>query len=156
MLNPVETAENVVSIYFNRETCKLNIHETDRAYYSPSTDVVNVPKMTQFSIIGEYYSTLFHEMTHSTGHSSRLNRLNDESTNFGSEVYSKEELVAEMGSAFLLNRVGIDSKEAFRNSVAYIQGWSKALRNDRNLFVSAASKAEAAVNYIINGKEDEK
>ncbi|MBQ6068835.1 MAG: DUF1738 domain-containing protein [Bacteroidales bacterium] len=152
-LDPVEEAEQIVTTYFGRETCKLHIHETNRAYYSPSSDLVNVPKMSQYDASAAYYSTLFHEMTHSTGHKTRLDRFITGSTFFGSEVYSKEELVAELGSAFLLNRARIDCQKAFRNSVAYLQGWSKALKGDRNLFVSAASKAEAAVNYIINGKE---
>lgn len=152
-LDPVDEAEHIVNEYFDREACQLHIRTTNDAYYSPSTDTVNVPKMAQYSVAGEYYSTLFHEMTHSTGHASRLNRFERGSLSFGSEVYSKEELVAELGSAFLLNRAGINCKEAFTNSVAYIQGWSRKLKEDRNLFVSAASKAEAAVNYIINGKE---
>lgn len=155
-LDPVEEAEQIVTTYFGRESCKLHIHETNRAYYSPSSDLVNVPKMSQYDASAAYYSTLFHEMTHSTGHKTRLDRFITGSTFFGSEVYSKEELVAELGSAFLLNRAHIDCQKAFRNSVAYLQGWSKALKGDRNLFVSAASKAEAAVNYIINGKEEKK
>lgn len=154
--NPVDEAEQIVSTYFDRETCKLCIRESDRAYYSPTSDLVNVPQMSQDSHSGEYYSTLFHEMTHSTGHASRLNRFIAGSAAFGSEVYSKEELVAELGSTFLLNKTGIDCNNAFRNSVAYLQGWSRALKGDRNMFVSAASKAEAAVNYIINGKEETK
>ena len=154
--NPVDEAEQIVSTYFDRETCKLCIRESDRAYYSPTSDLVNVPQMSQYSHSGEYYSTLFHEMTHSTGHVSRLNRFIAGSAAFGSEVYSKEELVAELGSTFLLNKTGIDCNNAFRNSVAYLQGWSRALKGDRNMFVSAASKAEAAVNYIINGKEEAK
>lgn len=154
--DPIDEADGVVKTYFDREACRLHIHETDRAYYSPSQDLVNVPQLSQYKVAGEYYSTLFHEMTHSTGHKTRLDRFITGSTFFGSEVYSKEELVAELGSAFLLNRAHIDCQKAFRNSVAYLQGWSKALKGDRNLFVSAASKAEAAVNYIINGKEEKK
>lgn len=155
-LNPIEEAEKVVSTYFDRESCTLRVCESDKAYYSPSQDLVNVPRMTQYKVAGEYYSTLFHEMTHSTGHQSRLSRLQEGSLNFGSEVYSKEELVAEMGAAFLVGKVGIDCKSAFRNSVAYLQSWSQKLREDKYLFVSAAGKAEAAVKYIINGKEETK
>jgi len=151
-LSPVAEAEDVVAKYFDRETCGLRICESDRAYYSPSVDIVNVPQMSQYDAVEEYYGTLFHEMTHSTGHKTRLDRFMDGSTFFGSEVYSKEELVAEMGSAFMLNRLGIESKKAFRNSVAYLQGWSSKLRKDSRLFVNAASKAEAAVNYILIGR----
>lgn len=152
-LDPVEKAETIVTQYFNKESCNLIIHRTNRAYYSPSTDTVNVPQMTQYGIVSEYYSTLFHEMIHSTGAKTRLDRFQQGSLSFGSSTYSKEELVAELGAAFLLNKAGVDCKKAFRNSVGYLQGWSRALKEDKRLFVSAASKAEAAVNYIINGKE---
>ncbi len=153
-LDPVEEAENIVKGYFDREACKLHVCESNEAYYSPSQDLVNVPQMAQYGVVGEYYSTLFHEMTHSTGHQSRLNRLQTGSLTFGSEVYSKEELVAEMGAAFLIGKAGIDCQSAFRNSVAYLQSWSRKLREDKYLFVSAAGKAEAAVRFILNGKEE--
>ena len=107
----------------------------------------------QFPQIAEYYSTAFHEATHSTGHTSRLNRLNT-SAFFGSEDYSKEELIAEMGSAILMNELGIETPDTFRNSAAYIQGWLKALEDDSRLIVSAAGKAEKAVRLILN-LEDE-
>ena len=68
---------------------------------------------------------------------------------FGSEEYSKEELVAEVGSAQLMNMVGIETTKSFRNSTAYIQSWLKVLRNDNKFIVSASSKAEKAVNYIL-------
>lgn len=152
-LDPIDEAEQIVHEYFNRENCTLHISESNNAFYSPTLDTVNVPQLSQYKIASEYYSTLFHEMTHSTGHRSRLDRFQDGKMRFGSDTYSKEELVAELGSAFLINKSGINSQETFHNSAAYLQGWSKALKNDRNLFVSAASKAEAAVNFIINGKE---
>lgn len=151
-LNPISDAESVVNTYFDRESCGLRICESDRAYYSPAEDLVNVPQMSQYDAVEEYYSTLFHEMTHSTGHKTRLDRFLAGSTFFGSEVYSKEELVAEMGSAFMLNRLGIESGKVFRNSVAYLQSWSRKFREDSRLFVNASSKAEAAVNYILNGR----
>ena len=152
--DPIAEAEQVVGTYFDRETCGLRICESNRAYYSPMEDIVNVPQISQFDAAAPYYSTLFHEMTHSTGHPTRLDRIQPGNVHFGSEVYSKEELVAEMGAAFLLNRVGIDCQKAFRNSVAYLQSWSAKFREDARLFVTAAGKAEAAVNYILNGKEE--
>lgn len=98
--------------------------------------------------MAEYYSTAFHELTHSTGHSSRLKRLTN-TAHFGSEVYSKEELTAEIGAAALLNHVGIETGKSFKNSAAYIQSWIRVLRNDSRFIVSAASKAEKAVNLIL-------
>ena len=68
---------------------------------------------------------------------------------FGSEEYSKEELVAEIGSASIMNRLGLETVHSFRNSTAYIQSWIKALQNDTKMIVSAGSKAEKAVKYIF-------
>lgn len=151
--DPIEAAENIVKTYFDREACTLNVHQSAQAFYLPSTDSVTVPQMSQYEVREEYYSTLFHEMTHSTGHKSRLDRL-DKVAAFGSENYSKEELVAEMGAAMLVSTAGIECEKAFRNSVGYLQGWLKALSNDNKLIVVAAGKAEAAVKYILNGKQD--
>ena len=149
-LTPMEEAEKVVEGYYGREACKLNVELSNRAFYSPSEDSVTVPAMEQYDIVEEYYSTLFHETTHSTGHSSRLNR--DMTGHFGSDSYSKEELVAELGAAFLVQKCGMDSAKAFKNSVAYIQSWSKKLKEDKKLIVSAASKAEKAVKFILTGE----
>ena len=104
----------------------------------------------QYKVINEYYSTTFHELTHSTGHKSRLNRLETGAVAaFGGTEYSKEELVAEIGSASLMNLLGIETVKTFRNSAAYIQSWLQVLRNDNKFIVSAISKAEKAVNYIL-------
>ena len=102
-----------------------------------------------FTDQAEYYSTVFHEMTHSTGHKSRLNRLSS-TAHFGNESYSKEELVAELGAAALCNISGVETKKQFRNSAAYIQGWLGALRNDKTLIVKAAGAAAKAVDFILD------
>lgn len=151
--NPIEAGEGIVNGYFSRETCKLYVAEVNQSCYIPAKDEVHVPRIQQYDDASEYYSTLFHEMIHSTGHVSRLNRI--KSTSFGSSEYSKEELVAEIGATFLRNHAGIDTSQTFQNSVAYLQSWKKALENDKNLFVSAAGCAEKAANYIINGKVNE-
>lgn len=104
----------------------------------------------QYKLINEYYSTTFHELTHSTGHKNRLDRLKSgQNAAFGSENYSKEELVAEIGSASIMNLLGIETKKTFRNSAAYIQNWLQVLKNDSKFIVSAAGRAEKAVNYIM-------
>jgi antirestriction protein ArdC len=151
-LSPVESAEKVVNDYFSRESCKLNVKLSDKAYYCPSTDEVVVPQLDQYDSADEYYSTTLHEMTHSTGHSSRLNR--DLGNFFGSDPYAKEELIAEIGAAFLTNKCGLDSEKAFKNSVAYLQSWSKRFKQDKRLIVSAAGKAQKAVEFILNGKPE--
>jgi len=147
-LSPDDAAEIIVQDYVHRSGVKLTIAHSDRAFYSPTSDSVTVPELAQYTCISEYYSTLFHELTHSTGHVSRLNRLSKEA-NFGSELYSKEELIAELGAAFLVNHVGLETDGSFRNSAGYIQSWLKALKDDKRLIVSAAGKADHAAALIL-------
>ena len=151
-LSPDEAADRIVEDYIHRSGVKLHVQHSDRAFYSPSSDSVTVPELAQYTSVSEYYSTLFHELTHSTGHVSRLNRLSKEA-HFGSEAYSKEELIAELGAAFLVNHVGLETDGSFRNSAGYIQSWLKALKDDKRLIVSAAGKADKAVAMILNSTE---
>lgn len=144
-----EAAEQIMADYLSRSGVKLTNESGDRAYYQPSTDCITLPLREQFAQTAEYYGTAFHEMVHSTGHESRLNRL-EKLAFFGSESYSKEELVAEIGSAALVNHVGLETSDSFKNSAAYVQNWLKALQNDKKLIVSASSKAEKAVGLILN------
>ena len=93
-------------------------------------------------------------MVHSTGHESRLDRFTGKDAHFGSDDYSREELVAEIGAAALLHRIGLESPASFKNSVAYCQSWSRALRNDPKLFTTACARAEKAVRWILEGAPD--
>ena len=150
--DPIKEAEAIVDNYQERENIRIIRNEiTDKAFYSPSRDFISVPCIEQYTETAEYYSTLFHEMTHSTGHHSRLNRFTGSAANaaFGSEEYSKEELIAEIGAASLINYCGIESNSSFRNSAAYLQSWMKALKDDPTMIVAAAGKAEKAYNYIL-------
>ena len=152
-VEPIEAAEKVVADYLSRQPGLRfqNDKPSNRAYYSPAQDLVVVPMLSQYRIPAEYYSTAFHELTHSTIPASRCDRVSENANAFfGNEDYSREELVAEIGSAMLCNRVGIEAKKAFRNSVAYIQGWLKALKNDNKMIVWAASRAEKAAKFILN------
>ena len=147
------TAESIIAGYVDR--CKtLQVDRegvSDRAYYSPLLDQVVVPKVTQFQEIAEYYSTLFHELGHSTGHSSRLNRFTGKAAAaaFGDESYSREELVAEITAASILTTLGMETGNSFRNSAAYVKSWSEHIANDPMMFVSAAGKAEKAIELIL-------
>ena len=145
----LEAAQEIVYDYLGRTGVKLSPTEGDQAFYRPSTDEVVLPIRKQFVSTAEYYSTVFHELTHSTGHPSRLNRLARPSL-FGTEDYSKEELVAEIGAATLVNHVGLETGSSLRNSAAYIQNWLKVLKDDKRFIVSAAGRAEKAVNLILN------
>ena len=144
-----EAAQDIIHDYLSRTGVKLLHEEGDHAFYRPSTDEIVLPLRKQFISTAEYYSTVWHELVHSTGHPSRLNRL-DKVAAFGSEVYSKEELVAEIGAAALVNHCGLESSTSFRNNAAYIQNWLSVLKNDKRFIVSAAGKAEKAVNLILN------
>ena len=149
-IEPIEEADKIITDYINIEHLNFTECKSHRAYYRPSDDSVVVPLKEQYKNINEYYSTTFHELTHSTGHKNRLNRLESGTVAaFGSETYSKEELVAEIGSASLMNIVGIETPKTFKNSTAYIQSWLQVLKNDNKFIVSASSRAEKAVNCIL-------
>jgi len=141
---PIEEAVKLVENMPNAPTIQ---HDEARAYYRPATDTVNMPRLGLFDGPEEYHSTLFHELVHSTGHESRLNRqASDKPRSFGSEDYSKEELVAEMGAAMLCGVVGIDS--TIENSAAYIQSWIKVLKGDPEMAVKAGAQAQRAADHI--------
>lgn len=147
---PIERAEKTLHDYLTREQITLSVG-ADRAFYSPYTDSITLPAITQFECAEEYYGTAFHECGHSTLKESRCNReTENRSAIFGSEDYSKEELVAEITSAAILHSMGMETAETFKNSAAYIQNWLRVLRNDRKFIVSASGKAEKAAKYILN------
>ena len=150
-LLPDKRAEQILQDYIDQSGVTLKRQESDRAYYSPALDTIVVPEISQFTDLAEFYSTAYHEAVHSTGHPTRLKRITD-IANFGSESYSKEELVAELGASYLVNSVGLETPSPFGNSAAYIKGWLRELRNDKRFIISAAGKAEKAVAYILNRK----
>lgn len=148
---PIEQAEKIKTDYMNREHLKIFEKVTNDAFYLPIQDYIQVPCKEQYQDIEEFYSTLFHEMIHSTGHKSRLNRPDMQGiVRHGSEQYSKEELTAELGSAMIINILGIETEKSFKNSSGYIQDWLQVLKNDNKFIVSASSRAEKAVKYILN------
>ncbi len=148
-LQPDERADQILQDYVDRSGVTLKKQQSNRAYYSPATDTIVVPEISQFTDKAEYYSTAFHEAIHSTGHSSRLNRITDVAR-FGSESYSKEELVAELGASFLVNSAGLETASSFQNSAAYVDGWLSVLKGDKRFIVSAAGQAEKAVKMILD------
>lgn len=149
-VEPIEAGDKIITNYINRDHLNFIECKSNKAYYSPSSDTVVVPLKEQYQLINEWYSTAYHELVHSSGHKTRLNRLQTGAiASFGSEDYSKEELTAEIGSATLMSIAGIETPKTFRNSTAYIQNWLQVLRNDNKFIVSASSKAEKAVNYIL-------
>ena len=145
----IPDAENVINNYIAASGVQFEHLSNGKAYYSPANDLVNVPKLRAFKNSNLYYSVAFHELTHSTGHATRLNRIRDVAA-FGSENYSKEELVAEIGAYTLTSTCGITTDKTERDSVAYLQSWIGALRNDTTLFVKAIQQATKAVKYILD------
>ena len=147
----IADGDKVIKDYTERENIVIEEKAGDRACYYPLCDRITVPAKNQFENIAEFYSTVFHEMVHSTGAASRLNRHAEDETDFsfGSQGYSKEELVAEIGSAMLMNCLGIETEDTFDNSAAYINGWLNKLKGDNKFIVSAAGKAEKAAKYIL-------
>ena len=143
----VVDAEAIVSGYQAAPTIQ---HGGGGAYYRPSHDVVQMPAKADFESLPHYYSTLFHELTHSTGHSSRLKRAGvTDLVHFGSTNYSKEELIAEMGAAFLCGHANISNAAVIASSASYLVGWSQRLKADPSLLVQAASAATKAVHHIM-------
>jgi antirestriction protein ArdC len=147
---PIESAEEIVKAMPNPPA----FEQDSRAAYIPSRDTVTMPSRTAFQSQAEYYSTLFHELVHSTGHAKRLGRESIEKIQpFASEDYSKEELVAEMGSAMLCGVTGIE-QATIGNSAAYIRGWINRLKADSRLLISSARAAQEAADYIRGESQD--
>jgi antirestriction protein ArdC len=142
-VNPIDAAEAIVAGYADAPVIHTN---GDSAYYVPSRDEITVPSLNSYDQADEYYSTLFHEMTHSTGHESRLGR--NSSLDFGSHGYGREELIAEMGAAFLAGEAGT-LPATVDNSAAYLRSWIKTIREDVRAVVVAAGAAQRAADHIL-------
>jgi antirestriction protein ArdC len=141
----IETCERIVAGMPQRPRMEDSI----AAWYRPLTDTVGMPHKNKFDSAQSYYATLFHELAHSTGHPSRIGREGIENVNsFASDSYSKEELLAEMSSAFLCGVSGI-SPAVIGQSAAYLQSWISKLKGDSRLLISAASAAQRASDFIL-------
>ncbi|MEM6845846.1 MAG: zincin-like metallopeptidase domain-containing protein [Bacteroidota bacterium] len=128
----------------------------NRACYSPPLDTIYMPSIHHFHCTSAYVNTLYHELSHSTGHQDRLARVGiTEAVNNRSERYAKEELIAELGSCFLMHHYGYNRKELLDNSAAYLQSWLGRLHNDKKLIVEAAAGAQKAVDYILDQVEEQ-
>jgi antirestriction protein ArdC len=143
--NSLDTCELVIN---NMPNPPRITHDQPGAFYVPYHDRVNVPDIRCFDNSEEYYATTFHELGHSTGHTSRLNRFTDNDSVYANKSYNYEELVAEMTATFLCSHCGINQN--VENSVAYLTGWAKFLKENRKTTLfGAATKAQAAASYIL-------
>lgn len=148
---PDVQAQSIVDTYIEREAIKVD--KGPSAFYTPTTDSIVMPPIKAFPELSKYYSTWFHEMVHSTGSATRLNR--DLNGNMRTQSYSKEELTAEIGASFLNHRCGF-LENTIENSKAYIQSWIKRFREEdgATYIVHAAGRAEKAVGFIVGEAED--
>jgi len=143
---PIEAAERIVGGYLGRPSIT---HRGLQACYKPKLDEVVLPPPEIFTTREAYYGTLFHELSHSTGHSKRLDRgLDTNLTPFGHPDYSREELIAEMATAFLCGHAGIEPATV-ENAAAYLQSWIKKLKGDKRLIIQAAGKAKKATQWML-------
>ncbi|TDH17800.1 DUF1738 domain-containing protein [Segetibacter sp. 3557_3] len=150
-VNSIAACEDIISAMPSKPQV---MNAGDQAYYQPAVDRITMPIRGLFLSDEAYYATFFHELAHSTGHSSRLNRPElMETDGFGGVNYSKEELTAELTASFLCAIAGIQHP-TIQNAAAYIQGWLKALQNDKTLVFKAASHAQKAADYILNSTQD--
>jgi antirestriction protein ArdC len=143
--DPIPAAEEIVANMPNRPA--LHIQRSNRAFYSPHSDSVTVPEMSQYPTCEQYYSTLFHELGHSTGHKSRLGR--EFGVSFADHTYSKEELVAEFTASYLCGIAGIEQRTV-DNNASYIDHWLTILKDKtaKKWLVWAAANAQKAADYI--------
>ncbi|MBY0481404.1 MAG: ssDNA-binding domain-containing protein [Chitinophagaceae bacterium] len=150
-ISPLRQCEEIIDAIPNPPAIQ---HQESKAYYSPVEDYINMPKLNNFNKSEEYYGVLFHELIHSTGHKTRLNRKEvTGNIEFGTKDYSIEELTGEIGAAFLKSFAGI-ADDNLTNTAAYIDGWLKVLKNDKRFIFYASSRAQQAVDYILNRREE--
>jgi antirestriction protein ArdC len=145
-VQPIKACEQIIADWRGKPAIK---HGGDCASYSKILDYIQMPERTCFDSMEEYHNTLFHELTHSTGHPARLNRSTlADFERFGDHNYSREELVAEMGAAFLAGYCGIENR-TIHNGAAYLANWLKALKDDSRMLLVAASQAQKATDLIL-------
>jgi antirestriction protein ArdC len=149
----LEAAESLLKEYTPPRGPRIVCEDANQAYYQKFLDIVNMPHRSQFHTMEGYYQVLFHELIHSTGHESRMARK-ELGTYFGGKDYSKEELTAEMGAAFLSAYAGMDS--GIEQSAAYIESWLSVLGRNPLYVIHAASAAQRAVEYVRNQMSDGK
>ena len=148
---PYTRLDEVLDAYFEEEGIDYAESEGSQSYYNPEDDEIRLPAKKQFTSAAGYLATKAHECIHSTGAYVRCNReaFKKFGAKFGTMKYSREELIAEIGSALLLAAFGLDTEETKRNTAAYCQNWLQQLQNNPKWIMTAAGLAEEAVEYIM-------
>lgn len=146
---PIQNCEALISNMKDAPT--ISYEDKNSAFYHPIKDILNMPQLDRFDSSEAYYSVLFHELIHSTGHESRLNRNGIiKAHSFQSKEYAKEELIAEIGSSFLAAYMNVNLPELEENSASYIKSWLSLLKSDKKFIFKAAAKASKAANFILS------
>ena len=144
----IEEADRIIDAMPNKPMIKEAIN--DKAYYSPTFDYIALPSRAQYADLNKFYSTLNHELIHSTGHKSRVGRAGIENFDYaGSHQYAFEELIAELGACMLNSISGVNSPSLTENNAAYIKHWRDKIASDNKLIFKAATEAQKAVDYIL-------
>ena len=152
LYEPIAAADKIVAEYSEPPIIQTSGFQ---ASYLPASDTVRIPLPKHFESTETYYATLFHELSHSTGHSKRIDRgLDDAPAPFGCSDYSREELVAELSASFLCATSGI-SPPTIEQSAAYLQGWINVLKGDKRMIVSAAGAAQKSADWILGRRFNE-
>lgn len=147
-----ERLKRGMQIFEEMENPPQLVTSGNRAYYVPAADYINMPNINAFESTESFLSVFYHELTHSSGHKSRLNREGiTVDHNYSDKIYSREELIAEIGSAYLMHSQGFSTEKTMTNHTGYIQGWLKVLKNDPKMIVKAATHAQRSTNYILKG-----
>jgi antirestriction protein ArdC len=152
----IQTIKPQINEFADNETAEMllvqaNItHGSNRACFIPSRDEIHLPNKTEFKNVSDYYATALHELTHWTGHKSRLAR--DFSGRFGDGAYAFEELIAELGAAFLCASSGVDGQ---LQHDSYIASWLKVLKNDKKAIFTAAAAARKSTEFLTRQEEEQ-
>ncbi len=147
----IQACESVVENMIDAPT--ISYSDLRQCSYNRHTDEIKMPEINSFDSSHEFYNTLFHELTHATGHPKRLDRESlTKSKGFGDSYYSKDELIAEIGATFLCSITGVLREEIAENNSAYIQGWLEVLKEDQRLIFRAAKEAQKAVDWILTNE----
>ena len=151
---PINTDSPIqkVETFINSQNAQVTFGG-DRAYYSPKLDQIRMPEFKHFSSTKKYYCTFLHELTHRTGHPNRLDR--DMSGTFGTQKYAYEELIAELGSAFVSNELMLNWDLELEHHASYLDSWLSLLKNDNRAFFKAASAAAQAADFLFNNYSPE-
>lgn len=147
-ISRIISADELISQMQNVPQIKNNYR---RCAYNLTDDFITVPIISDFDTSGEYYSALFHELIHSTGHPSRLNRI---SLHESKEQYCEEELIAELGSSYLCAMCGI-SNSVLENQAAYLHGWMSKIGSDSNILIRASVQTKKAIDLLLNSSINE-